>query len=102
MTTIQIEVYKNAGWLFVNDIQYYNEREYQILFKSPRMSKFKVLISAKLGDYQELWARVTEQDLLNAEIKEVAHDKYHELKGDILKKIELALTNNENEIKVKL
>lgn len=68
MTKNDLQKYESLGWDFFLEESYFNEVEWAIYFKSPRMDRHRSLHWSKLKkSFDEFWAETEERDLLKSE-----------------------------------
>ena len=103
MTTEQLQEYKDKGWKFCVDEGYFSEREWAIKFKSPRLKEWRSINWSKYyNTLEELWARVTEKELLDIEANFYATEYMSNNKHKIDKTIKRAIIAGEGEVLIKL
>lgn len=103
MTTKQLDKYKKLGWEFYLAEEWYNEREWAIKFKSPRMDRYCSLHWSKLGGaFEEFWEKVDEKDLLQFEAISYASKFVDQIKYSLECKIRDAILAGEKQITIEI
>lgn len=103
MTKQDLNKYKKLGWEFYLTEGWFNEREWGIQFKSPRMDDFRALNWSKLGGtFEEFWERAMEKELLEAEATAYAARFFNDNKYSLEYKVRDAILAGDKEFLIKL
>lgn len=67
----QIKQFQKEGWVFYHMYEGYT-KDCEIHFRSPKMKSMEILKFSSQHSHDEMWDRVTEEDLRIAELKALA------------------------------